>query len=302
MSSADIDEIYQELLQIYKVRYPDNPRHVLSYKISELVREGRTREKAILILYEAEGKITRAEAKELGEAIRKKKAEALEQQIKKHKKSVKKLTLLFSKDELDEESYKAAIKPLEEKIARLEQEKKEDEIKSLEKKLAKLKREEKEEATVKLKRKSVELPAPPPTAPTKRLDPKILSKYFIHGFAFSILFFVMLLVWVFALAILVVSGAIIGLIIGFGLLIIIVGYLNSMITDYLWFTVDQEFWSLLFHGCVLFVVLLIVNVIVVWVPNRVFSSVYVQIITFIIGTFVNGLVGKKVAEIWQEED
>lgn len=216
MSSADIDEIYEELLQIYKARYPHNPRQVLFYKISELVRGGKTREKAILTLYEEEGKITRAEAEELGEAIRKKKEKAIEQQIKEHKKSMEKLTLLFSKGELDEESYKTTIKPLKEKIARLEREKREEEIKSLEERVAKLKREGKEEATVKLKRELAELAAPPPTAPTKRLDLKTISKYFIHGFAFSILFFVMFLVWVFALAILIVSGAILGLIIGGG--------------------------------------------------------------------------------------
>ncbi len=289
MSAADIDEIYEELLQIYNTQYI-NPKEILSYKIIELMKEGRSRENAILTLYEREGKIAPAEVEVLEEDaikkkqalekdIRKKKEDTIRQQIKDHKKSLEKLALLLSKGELDEESYRAAIKPHEEKIAKLEKEKK-------------------DEATVKLKRESVELPAPPPTAPTKRLDPKILSKYFIHGFAFSVLFLVMFLVWVFALAILVVSGAIIGLIIGFGLLALIVGYLNSVITDYLWFTTNKEFWNLLFHGCVLFAALLAVDAIIIWAPNRIFPSVEVQIIAFIIGTFVNGLVGKKVAEFW----
>lgn len=281
MSPMDIDEIYEKLLEIYEVRYPYNARQMLLYKTSELVREGRTREKAILTLYEEEGKITRAEAEELGEAIRKKKEETIEQQIKEHKKRVKKLTLLFSKGELDEESYKAAIKPLEEKIAKLE-------------------REKKEEATVKFKRELVELPAPPPTVPTERLDLKTISKYFIHGFAFSVLFLILGIAWVFALVILASVGSAIGLLIGFGLLVYIVGFLNSEITDFLWFTVEREFWSMLFHGGVLFVTLLIVNGIFIWVPNSIFPSVYVQIITFTIGVFLNGLVGKKVAEIWRE--
>ena len=283
MSSADVDEIYEELLQIYKARYLHNPRRVLSYKISELVREGRTREKAILTLYEEEGKITRAEAEELGEAIRKKKEEAIEQKIKEYEKSVEKLTLLFSKGELEEESYKAAIKPLEEKIARLE-------------------REKKEEETVKLKRELVELPAPPPTAlaPAKGIDLKAISKYFLHGFAFSVLFLILGIAWFFALVVLTSLGSLIGLLIGFGLLVYIVGFLNSEITGFLWFTVEREFWSTLFHGGVLLAALLIVEGIFVWVPNMIFPSVYVQIITFIIGAFLNGLVGKKVAEIWRE--
>ena len=62
MSSADIDKIYKELLQIYSARY-ENPKAVLSYKIIELKREGKTREKAILTLYEEEGKIKREKRK-----------------------------------------------------------------------------------------------------------------------------------------------------------------------------------------------------------------------------------------------
>ena len=152
MSSADIDEIYEELLEIFKDRYI-SPKKILSYKIIELMKEGRSRENAILALYETEGKITPAEAEVLEEEaikkkqtleedIRKKKEEAIEQQIKKHKKSLEKLAILFSKGELDEESYRAAIKFHEEKTAKLET-------------------ETKGEVTVKPKRESIELPAPP---------------------------------------------------------------------------------------------------------------------------------------------
>lgn len=161
MSSATVDEIYDKLLEIFQVRYPYNPREVLSHKISELVGEGRTRENAILTLYEREGKITLTEARELGETIRKEKEETIEKEIKEHKKSIETLTLLFSKGELTEESYEAAIKPLEDKIARLEKEKKEDEIKVLEERLTELKSEPGDEAAPKPKRESIELPAPP---------------------------------------------------------------------------------------------------------------------------------------------
>jgi hypothetical protein len=160
MASATIDEIYDKLLEIFQVRYPYNPREVLSYKISELVGEGRTRENAILILFEREGKTTLTEARELGETVRKEKEETIEKQIKEHKKSVETLTLLFSKGELTEESYEAAIKPLEHKIARLEKEKKEDEIKVLEERLAELKSVTGDEAAPKPKRESIELPVP----------------------------------------------------------------------------------------------------------------------------------------------
>ena len=282
MSSTDIDEVYEKLLQFYE-GYTD-PKRILHYHISELVREGRTREEAIITLYEKKAKLTPAEAEKLKETIKKKKEGVIEQQIKEYEKSMKKLTLLFSKGDLNEESYKAAIKPLEKKIARLE-------------------REKKEEETVKPKRESVELSAPPPTtlAPAKRLDLKTISKYFIHGFAFSVLFLILGMAWAFALAVLVSLGYVIGLVIGLGLLVFIVGFLNSEITGFLWFTVETEFWSTLFHGGVLFGALLIVDGIFIWLPNMIFPSVYVQIITFIIGTFLSGLVGKKVAENWQEE-
>lgn len=157
-----------------------------------------------------------------------------------------------------------------------------------------------EEEVKKLEETVKELPARPPTAPTKRLDLKTISKYFIHGLAFSILFLILGVAWSFALVILVGLGSIIGLIIGLGLLFLIVGFLNSLITDFLWFTVNKSFLSTLFHGIVLFMLLLIVDSIFVLVPIIVFLNVYVQIITFIVGTFLNGLVGKTVARIWEE--
>jgi predicted RND superfamily exporter protein len=204
---------------------------VLSYKISELVGEGRNRENAILALYEREGKITLTEARELGKAIRKEKEETIEKQIEEHKKSLETLSVLFSKGELTEESYEAAIKPLEDKIARLEREKKEDEIKVLEEKLAKLQSVNREEATPKPKRESIELPAPPPTAPTKRLGFKTISKYFMHGFAFSLIMLALLFVWVFVLVFLTVAGSFIGLVLGFVVLLFILSGVNSFLTE-----------------------------------------------------------------------
>ncbi len=96
-------------------------------------------------------------------------------------------------------------------------------------------------------------------------------------------------------------GFIIGLIIGVGLLFLIVGYVNSFITDLLWFSVRTSFWSTMFHGFVLFVVLLIVGVIFVSIPNTAFPGMYTQVTTFIGETFLNGLAGKTIAEGWKEE-
>jgi len=153
------------------------------------------------------------------------------------------------------------------------------------------------EETVKLKEA---LPAPAPISSTKRQYLKTFSKYFIHGLAFSILFLILSIAMTFILVILVGFGFIIGLIIGIGLLLLIVGFLNSVITDFLWFTVNKSFLSTLFHGIVLSVALLIVDIIFIWVPRMVFPNVYVEMITFIIGTFSNGIIGKTVATIWAE--
>lgn len=128
---------------------------------------------------------------------------------------------------------------------------------------------------------------------------KDLAKYFIHGIAFSVLFFILGIVWVFAFALLVVVGFIIGLIIGICLLFLIVGFLNSVITSFLWFEVKTSFWDLFFHGLAFFIILLVVNGIFVTVPSLVFPGIVTTLITLVIATFLSGFVGKKVAGWWE---
>jgi len=129
---------------------------------------------------------------------------------------------------------------------------------------------------------------------------KDLPKYFAHGIAFSTLFFVLAIVWAFAFAFLTVTGAVIGLIIGIVLLFLVVGFVNSVVTSYLWFKVKFGFWDFLFHGFVLFVALLILDVIVA-VPTLVSSGIATTAITFLVATFVEGFAAKKLAGWWQEE-
>jgi len=112
MSSVDISEIYEKLLQIYETRYDyANPKSVLSYEIFLLEREGKTREDAILTLYEEEGELTREEKEKITEVT-----------MKKKEKDVERLTTLFSKGEISEESYKRAIEPIEKDIDKLRKE------------------------------------------------------------------------------------------------------------------------------------------------------------------------------------
>lgn len=80
-----------------------------------------------------------------------------------------------------------------------------------------------------------------------------------------------------------------------------VGGLNCFLTGVIWdVETNTSFWSVLLHGFVLFLVLLLVNGILVMVPNLAFPSIATTVITFIIGTFAGGFVGKKVAELFEE--
>jgi len=135
----------------------------------------------------------------------------------------------------------------------------------------------------------------------KNMNWKDLMKYFIHGLAFSILFFVLAVAWTFILVILVGVGAIIGLIIGVGLLFLIVGFLNSVVTAYLWFEVKFRLLDILLHGIFLFVVLFVVNGIVVAVPNLVLPRIATSVIAFVIAAFLDGFAAKRVARWWKAE-
>lgn len=130
---------------------------------------------------------------------------------------------------------------------------------------------------------------------------KDLAKYFIHGIAFSLLFVLLAIVWVFALVVLVGLGFIIGLIIGLGMLFLIIGFLNSLITFFLWFEVRTSFWDIFFHGLVLFIVLLIVNGIFITAPSLALPGIATTVITVIIACFLDGFVAKKVAGFWEKE-
>lgn len=135
----------------------------------------------------------------------------------------------------------------------------------------------------------------------KIMNMKNLLKYFVHGIAYSVLFLILAIGWVFVFAILVALGWIIGLIIGLGLLLLIIGFVNSVITSWLWFPVKMSFWSTLFHGFVLLIALLVVNGVFVIAPSLVFPGLVTTVVTFIVGSFLNGFVGKTVAGWWREE-
>jgi len=140
MSSAD--EIFEKLLLLYEGEGYTSPKQVLHYHIIELMREGRTREEAIITLYEEKAKLATGEAAKLREAIKKKKAEeekkeairekkeairkkkaeeAIKRQIHEYERNIEELSTRFSKAEISEESYRTAVKVLEKKIDKLKE-------------------------------------------------------------------------------------------------------------------------------------------------------------------------------------
>jgi len=153
-----------------------------------------------------------------------------------------------------------------------------------------------------IEEESPEPQIPPPTPLIQRINVRNLAKYFVHGVLYSIFGIVMLFVWAFILLFLVAIGSILGLIIGLGVLVLFIGGLNSIITLLLWFPVKMSFWNIIFHGLTLSIVLLIVNGIFITIPNLVFPDISTTVITFILGAFLNGIVGKAIAGIWREEE
>lgn len=124
-------------------------------------------------------------------------------------------------------------------------------------------------------------------------------KFFIHGVSFSVLFWILFIVWSLMFVVLVAFGAFIGVIIGFVILVYIVGGLNCFLTDKLWFPVETQWKSVLAHGFYLFIVLVVVDFALIILPMILLPSVATRIISFIIVTFIDGYAAKYVAESWR---
>jgi hypothetical protein len=132
---------------------------------------------------------------------------------------------------------------------------------------------------------------------------KNLLKYFLHGLSFSLIYSALAFVWIFILAILAVIGFIIGLIIGFVILFLIIGFLNSVLTYFIWsISVKAEWKDLLVHGFVLSLMFFIVHI-----PAYIIS-LYAPNLAIMIGltfvyAFIDGFVAKNIAvRGWEEEE
>jgi hypothetical protein len=125
-----------------------------------------------------------------------------------------------------------------------------------------------------------------------------LPRYFAHGIAWSVLMFIVGIAWSFITLMLVFAGWFLGLIIGFILLFILMGEVNSAITRGIWdIDVESDWKGNLIHGIVLFIALLIAGI-PSGLVRLVMPDLGTAIILFVLYCFVNGFVAKKVAMIW----
>jgi hypothetical protein len=128
-----------------------------------------------------------------------------------------------------------------------------------------------------------------------------LLKYFEHGILFSLIMSGLVIVWAFVLAVLLVTGFIIGLIIGLLILLFILGGLNTSLTSWIWDVPIRTDWkSLLAHGFVLTIALVVVGIPAV-IVNYSVPSIVTTIVMFVVYCFVDGFVAKRVAEYFPEE-
>ena len=129
----------------------------------------------------------------------------------------------------------------------------------------------------------------PPSLPSR------LFKYFIHGLAFSLLYFVLAIVWIVIFAALVIIGSIIGFIIGFVVLFFFLGGLNTFLTRWIWSTNIRSDWrSLFIHGLGLFVALLLASLPMFFLRSTSYSLA-LSIVLFLPYALIDGFIAKTIA-------
>lgn len=120
-----------------------------------------------------------------------------------------------------------------------------------------------------------------------------------HGLGLSILMFLLIIGWALILGILIAIGSILGLIVGFGVLGLGLGYINSYLAEAVWeIRTDDGLVSRLFHGILLLLFLGIANIPFIAV-TYLFPHWFISLILFIIYVPIHGYVGIRVAELFE---
>lgn len=135
----------------------------------------------------------------------------------------------------------------------------------------------------------------------KRLSRRfLLSRYFLHGIAFSLLLSILEVAWVFIAAFLIIGFWMIGLLVGFVLLLFIIGGLNTFLAESIWHLGMKENWqSILTQGFFLFIALFFAGI-----PSLIMNLAIPSWITaaalFLAYCFVDGFICFRIAYVWEK--
>jgi len=120
-----------------------------------------------------------------------------------------------------------------------------------------------------------------------------------HGIGLSILMLFLIIGWAVLLMILVAIGSILGLLIGLALLALALGFINSFLAEAVWdMDTDSALIPKFFHGVLLFVILLLVNL--PWIAITYYLPHWsITMVLFIIYVPIHGYVGVRVAGVFE---
>ncbi len=131
------------------------------------------------------------------------------------------------------------------------------------------------------------------------LDESVFWSLCKHGIGLTVLMFLMVFGWAVIMVVLVTIGSILGLIIGLGVFALALGYINSYLADMVWeMGTNDGVASMFFHGVLLFLVLLMVEIPIL-VINYMVPHWLIMVILFVIYVPIHGYVGVRVAEVFE---
>lgn len=140
------------------------------------------------------------------------------------------------------------------------------------------------------------------------MDWKYLARFFLHGTPFSLYYFLFPIFWTYGWdalgslgATLETVGYTIVVVTGFVLFLPVMGFLNSAVTAKLWFPVKMSVGDIFFHGVFVYFGLAIIHLSVAMPYIALRESPLGVVVMFIIISFLDGTIAKKVAEMWRQE-
>lgn len=122
--------------------------------------------------------------------------------------------------------------------------------------------------------------------------PGDLFRYFIHGISFSIMLSFVSILWVFMLAVFLALGYIIGLVLAFGVLFLMMGAINTILTSGIWDAhIEAGVATMLVHGFSLFIILFVANFPSIFLLTY-FPGIVIQVGLILVYAFVDGYIAK----------